>query len=140
MPFLFTLVFGTFELSLMLIEYNTVTKQVRDAARFWAANARDPATAKFLRPLTTPMGAAYQDRSLETVVTNMAHCGRWEACGDADLRRVYLQANFTTSPSPLRTANPYVVVELEYRHSFALLQTVLGEGVTLRASSVMKIP
>lgn len=147
LPFLFALVFGAVELSIALIEYNTVTKQAREAARFYANNVRDAATPAYLRSETAPLGGAFGSRSLETLVSNIAQCGRWEACNEGDLRRVYLRAQPARLPRPPPRPDPsrppeiaYVTVEVEYDHPFALLQSVLGSGITLRATAVMSVP
>ena len=135
---LFVLLVGTVELTLLLLDYNRLTKNVRDAAHFLSSQALDPATAVWL-PTSTALGVAYGGGSLEQIVANLVHCG-WEApCANPADGQSQVTAELCRDHDGLS----YAIVQAEYPHPFTLwpdrLRTVFGESITLRASALSRI-
>ncbi|MGY6213801.1 TadE/TadG family type IV pilus assembly protein [Methylolobus aquaticus] len=135
---LFVLLVGTVELTLLLLDYNRLTKNVRDAAQFLSSQAIDPATAAWL-PTSTALGVAYGGGSLEQIVANLVHCGREAPCANPPDGQSQVTAEFCRDHDGLS----YAIVQAEYPHPFTLwperLRTVFGESITLRASAMTRI-
>jgi hypothetical protein len=135
---LFVLLVGTVELTLLLLDYNRLSKNVRDAAQFLSSQAIAPSTAAWL-PTSTSLGVAYGGESRDQIVANLVHCG-WEApCANPADGQSQVTAELCRDHDGLS----YAMVQAEYPHPFTLwperLRPVFGESITLRASALTRI-
>jgi len=133
--FLFVLLLGTVELTFLLLDYNALTKSVRDAARFWGVQTLDPAMS--LPELTATLGPAYGSQPLDQTLENLVRCRAVICDGTTAVYPVVTAAYCKDHDAII-----YVTIEAESPHAFhafPLVTGILGESITLRASTVLRM-
>jgi hypothetical protein len=156
--FLQVLLWGTFDLTALLLDYNALNKKVRDAASFWSTHALDPETAMPVE-LAAPLDG--QGLALQDLLANLVRCGAYQCQGSSN-PPVVVQTGKEQCPDdgkPLSAGDEpydgailklcychdhdalsYVTVRADLPHEFSLLSAVLGAAVVLRASALVRIP
>jgi hypothetical protein len=105
---------------------------VRDAARFWGVQTLDPAMA--LPELTATLGPAYGGETLHQALENLVRC-RAAVCDGSTATQPVVTAAYCKD----HDAIIYVTIEAESPHAFSLVTGILGDSITLRASTVMRM-
>lgn len=129
----YALLLGTIDLTSLLLDYDSLTKNVRDAAGYLSVVALDPATAAVV-PITSP-DLLCPDQTIEQTIDGMVRCGRCLCAGAAAAAPLAVTARYCRDHDEL----VYVGVEAERKHTFSLASAILGASVNLSAASLMRV-
>jgi hypothetical protein len=129
----YALLLGTIELTSLLLDYDSLTKNVRDAAGYWSVVALDPATAEVI-PMTSP-DLICPDQTIEQTIGGLVGCGRCLCAGASAAVELAVTTRYCRDHDQL----VYVGVEARREHPFSLASAILGASVNLSATSLMRV-
>lgn len=129
LPILLILAFAIIDFGRLLFQYDTLTKNTRDATRYLASIVRPPATL----PLSDEY-KSYQDTSEKSAI-NLALCGTTSACGNSKLVDGLQASNISVDYPTADSGINFVRVKVE-NFSTSYVTSVLGLSKSLGTISV----
>ena len=131
--FMYVLLLGAVELTFLLLDYNRLQKNVRNAASFSSVSALNPAGT--LLPVTS-VAPGCQGQTLQQLVEDLLRCGECPCLPSANPAPVVDLAYCVDHDQLI-----YVAVDAQYSHPYsAAMSAVLGSAATLTARTLMRIP